>query len=106
MTGECTIMILSEYLYNDLVNRRADDILLKPMNEIFGEDLPEGVTEDGYGVYLYKTGVYKHLKAFKWIPDDAVICIMRPMAFRKGYNEEKYDKAVNFFRSIIEFQFE
>ena len=106
MTGECTIMILSEYLYNDLVNRRTEDILLKPMSEIFGEDLPEGVTEDGYGIWLYKTDVYKHLKAFQWIPDDAVICIMQPMAFRKGNSEEKYAKAVDFFKNIVEFQFE
>ena len=103
MTGECTVMIVSEYVYSDLVNRRTEDVLLKPMSEIFGEELPEGTTSDGYGVELYKTEVYKSLAGFSWIPDDAVICILRPMAFSKGGNAESYEKDVEYFKSIVNF---
>ena len=102
MTGECTVMILSEYLYYDLVGRRAEDVLLKPMSEIYGDDLPEGTMSDGYGIRLSKTGAYE-LDALAWIPDDAVICIMRPFAFNKGTNEAKYEKSVEYFKSIVEF---
>ncbi len=103
MTGECTVMILSEYVYSDLVSRRAEDILLKPMSEIYGDDLPAGTTKDGYGVSLSKTGAYEYLDGVRWIPDDAVICIMRPFVFGKGADEEKYQKAIDYFKSIVEF---
>lgn len=102
MTGECSVMILSEYLYYDLVGRRAEDVLLKPMSEIYGDNLPEGTMSDGYGVRLSKTGA-NELDAFSWIPDDAVICIMRPFAFNKGASEERHKKAVEYFKSIVEF---
>ena len=103
MTGECTVMIVSEFVYNDLVGRREDDVLLKPMKEIFGDELPKGAMKDGYGIRLSETGAYKNLDALGWIPEDSVICIMRPFAFKKGANEEKYQKAVDYFVSIVEF---
>ncbi len=103
MTGECTVMILSEYLYEELVDRRTEDILLKPMSEIFGEDLPAGVTEDGYGIKLTETGAYKNLDSFKFLPKDSVICIMRPFALRGDAGQEKHEYAVEYFKDIIEF---
>ena len=102
MTGQCTVMIISEYVYNDLVGRREDDILLKPMSEIFGEDLPEGVTSDGYGVKLSKCGVYS-LDAFRALPKDSIICIMHPFAMSANADSEKYEKALEYFKNIVEF---
>ncbi|MBE6646164.1 MAG: hypothetical protein E7611_00820 [Ruminococcaceae bacterium] len=103
MTGECTIMIVSEYVYNDIISRRTDDAVLTHMSDIFGDKLPEGTTPDGYGVMLYKTNAYKDLDGFKWIPDDAIICIMRPFAFKQQKGEEKYANAVEYFKNIVEF---
>ncbi len=103
MTGECTIMILSEYLYKDLITR-SETVLLKPIKDIFGDSIPaDMIAEGGYGILLYKTGAYKNLDALKLIPDDAVICMMQPMAFNKGFSEEKYEKALNYFKSIVNF---
>ena len=103
MTGECTVMIVSRYMYEDLVSRRTDDILLKPMSEIYGDKLPEGTMPDGYGITLSKTGAYKNLSAFDWIPGDSVVCIMRPFTFGKGADEEQYAKSVEYFKNIVEF---
>lgn len=103
MTGECTVMIVSEYVYNDLISRRPEDILLKPISEIYGNELPAGTTKDGYGIRLSSTEAYKSLDGLDWIPDDAVICIMRPFVFSKGADEEQYARAVDYFKSIVEF---
>ena len=102
MTGECTVMILSEYVYNDLVSRRSDEILLKPVSEIFGDDLPAGVTADGYGIKLSKCGVWK-LDAFRTLPADSIICMMRPFVFGEGSDSDRYDKALEYFKNIVEF---
>ncbi len=103
MTGQCSVMIISEYLYKDLTSRRGDDILLKPMSEIFGDELPAGVTSDGYGIKLKATGAYKNLDAFRFLPDDSVICIMRPFVMSGNKGAEKHEAAVEYFRGIVEF---
>ncbi len=102
-TGDCTVMILSEYLYGELVSKREEDILLVPMSELFGENVPKGTTSDGYGVRLCDTGAYKHFESFKTIPNDAVICIMRPFVFGVGANKDKYQFATDYFKNIVTF---
>lgn len=103
MTGQCSVMIISEYLYGELVSRKGDEILLKPISEIYGDDLPEGTTADGYGIKLKATGAYKHLDAFRTLPDDSVICIMRPFVMSGGRGEEKHEAAIEYFKTIVEF---
>ncbi len=105
MTGQCTVMIVSEYVYNDLVGRREDDILLKPMSEIFGDDLPVGTTADGYGVKLSECGAYS-LDAFRTLPRDSIICVMRPFVMSAGSDNGKYEKALEYFKNIVEFGIE
>ncbi len=102
-TGDCTVMILSEYLYGELVSKREEDILLVPMSELFGEELPVGTVSNGYGVRLRDTEAYKYFDSFKTIPDDAVICIMRPFVVGVGADKEKYDFATDYFKSIVTF---
>ncbi len=103
MTGQCSVMILSEYLYNELVSRRTEDILLTPMNEVFGEKLPKGVTADGYGIKLTETGAYKYLDGLRFLPRDSVICLMRPFVLGGGNAEERYERGVEYFKAIVEF---
>lgn len=103
MSGECTVMFISEYLYSELVDRRADDVLLKPMSEIFDGELPSGVMPDGYGIKLSETRAYSYFEAFQALPSDTVVCIMRPFAFGASSNTERYDFAVQYFKNIINF---
>ena len=102
-TGECSIVILSEYMYNDIVARRTDVSLLISMQEIYGDDAPEGVMSDGYGIRLKETGAYEYFSSFTTIPDDAVICVMRPFVFGNGNVQEKNQFAINYFVSIVSF---
>lgn len=102
-TGECSIVILSEYMYNDVVARRSDVSLLISMSEIYGDDLPIGVMADGYGIRLKQTEAYEYFSSFATIPDDAVICIMRPFVFGNGGSEQKNQFAIDYFKSIVSF---
>ncbi len=103
MTGQASLLILSEYLHGELVSRREEDILLVPMSEIFGDELPSGVTADGYGVKLSEIGAYKNLDGMRFLPDDSVICIMRPFVIRGNDGTEKYENSVKYFKDIVKF---
>ena len=98
-SGQCTVMFVSRYEYDELVNKRPNDVLLLPMSELFGEKLPEGVTENGYGVMLKDTGVYE-LDGFKWLPEDTVICILRKFP---SVSEKRYEADKQLFKNIVEF---
>lgn len=99
--GECSVIIVSEYLYNDLVSRRVDDGLLIPLSEIYGDNVPEGAMDDGYGVRLNKTGAYAHFDVFKNLPDDTVICLMRPFFFGKGMDQSRNQFNEEYFKNIV-----
>lgn len=101
-TGECSVMILSEYMYNDLVSRRTDVSLLIPMSEIYGDSVPAGVMSDGYGIRLKQTGAYDYFASLHTIPDDAVICIMRPHVFSNN-SAQRNQFAIDYFLSIVSF---
>lgn len=98
-SGQCTVMFVSKYEYDELVSRRPDDVLLLPMSELFGEKLPGGVTENGYGVMLKDTKAYE-LEGFKWLPEDTVICILRKFP---TVSEERYAADKQLFKNIVEF---
>ena len=100
-TGQGSIMIVSEFLYNDLVKRNKE--LVTPISEIYGDKLPEGVTSDGYGIWLKDTGAYKNLDALKALPEDSIICIIRPMLLNGERGNEKHQAAVEYFKTIVEF---
>ena len=102
-TGECSVVILSEYMYRDIVARRTDVSLLIPMNDIYGEDIPAGVMDDGYGIRLKETAAYSYFASLGTIPDDAVICVMRPFVFGNKGSEQKNQFAIEYFKSIVEF---
>ena len=74
----------------------------KPMSEIFGDELPSGTTADGYGIKLSECGAYS-LDAFRSLPRDSIICIMRPFVMSGNSNSEKYEKTIEYFKSIVEF---
>ncbi len=103
MTGQCSVMIVSEYLYNELISRRPEDILLKPMSEIFGSELPKGTTTDGYGIKLTETGAYKYLDGLRSLPKDSVLCIMRPFVMNGAADSEKNLGTVEYFKNIVKF---
>ena len=99
--GECSVMILSEYMYEDILARRTDVSLLISMKEIYGDQLPADAME--YGIRLRDTGAYDYFASLSTIPDDAVICIMRPFVLGNKDAEQRNQFAIDYFKSIVSF---
>ena len=98
-TGECTVMLVSQYLYEQLA---AND-RIRPMSDIFTEGLPDGVTSDGRGIYLSSTYAYEFFDELGALPEDTVICILRPYIFGASSKEDRYAYAVEHLKNIVEF---
>ena len=95
-TGECTVMLLSNYLYSKL---RAEDRLL-PLSDIFGDQLPAGALDDGYGISFGDTYFYEFFDSVKILPPDTVVCIMRPYIWGASSDSDRYAAAEDFLRDI------
>ena len=98
-TGESSILIVSEYLYSELVAQER----VRPLSEVFGDNLPQGTMSDGYGVRLTDTGVYEFFDAFKTLPDDTVICLLRSYVWGASSKESHYAYAEEYFKNIVTF---
>ncbi len=102
MMGECYVFLLSEYLYNQLLSGNR----LRSIADLYGGDpLPEGITEDGYGIYIKDTDFYQYTPAIQAMPDDMILCILRKAEFKNSKSDlEKYARYESFFRSIADYQ--
>ena len=98
-TGEATILFVSEYLYSNLVVQER----VRPLSDIFGENLPAGALADGYGVRLGDLGVYDYVEALKVLPEDTVVCLLRPYIWGASSKEEKYSYCKELFKKIVSF---
>ena len=99
-TGECSILLISEYLYDTLRNQDR----LKSLSEIMGDGVTvTGAMEDGYGVRLGDTGLYAFFEELQVLPPDTVVCLMRPYIWGATSNQEKYAEAETYFKNLITF---
>ena len=98
-TGEATVMLVSEYLYENLV---AND-RVRPLSDIFGDKTPAGATADGCGVRLGDIALYSYVDAIGVVPEDTIVCILRPYIWGASSDPEKYAHAEELFKKIVTF---
>lgn len=98
-TGNCSVMIVSEDLYSRL--KEADRVL--PLQNSFGEAMPSGAMEDGFGVRLGDTYIYEYSPELRVLPEDSVICLLRAYVIGSSSNEEFYAASKQFFKNIVTF---
>ena len=101
LTGEATILFVSEYLYSNLI---ANDRVL-PLSEVFGDDLPAvaALMGDGYGVRLGDLAIYDYVDALNVIPEDTMVCILRPYIWGASSKADKYEYSKSLFENILLF---
>ena len=97
--GEASILFLSEYLYESL----RDNDMLRPMSELFGENIPNGTLADGYGVRLCDLDIYDFCPELQMLPEDTVVCLKRAHIWGASSNEKTYAALENFYKSIVTF---
>lgn len=97
--GEASILFLSEYLYESLRNND----MLRPMSELFGENIPNGTLADGYGVRLGDLAIYDFCPELQMLPEDTVVCLKRAHIWGASSNEKTYAALEEFYKSIVTF---
>lgn len=101
-SGDCSVYLVSEFLYDNL---KGDGNRLRPLSELFGDELPAGALSDGYGIRLGDTDLYKFFDSLKCLPEDTVICLMRPFAlWGESSNDDSYSASVEHFKNIANFK--
>lgn len=97
-SGECSIYFVSGELYKNFVTHER----LQSMRDLFGDELPEGMLGDGYGVRLGDLPIYE-LDAFKVMPADTYICLLKPYIYGESSKADTYAEMIECYKAIINF---
>ena len=62
---------------------------------------PEG--SDGYGVRLGDLEIYDSYAVMKVLPEDTVVCLLRPLVVGNSSDEEYYEREIDMFRALVEY---
>ena len=95
MTGQCAVLFLEPWLYDEL--RKNDR--LRPMRELFTE-LPPSVDDTGYGIRFGETEIYRYYNVMREIPEDTIMCFLKPYVFGETSNESTYAQMQKLFCTI------
>lgn len=99
MNGECNLLFVSPYIYET----KRDNGHLLAVSEVYGEDeLPNGVTADGYGIRLSETDFYQYSPAAQVLPADTILCLQAPIISVKDWNKSDDSDAREMFRAIAD----
>ncbi len=101
MTGECSVFLLSPHLYAYL---SSADRLLSVATLYEGRELPQGMTEDGNGIYINRTDFYTYNPEVQVMPENMILCILKPMVWGGSSDEEAYARDKAFFAAIADFE--
>ncbi len=96
-TGESSVLLLDAWLFESLV---AHD-RVAPLEEMLGYT-PDGAVNE-YGVRLGDTDMYENYGVIKnLLPEDTVVCILRPYVAGKSSKEKLYEREKQMFVSLVE----
>lgn len=97
-TGDANIFFLDPWLYQSL-----DKAYLCPLSEVT-EGIPEGALDDGYGVRLGDTALWRENAAVRLLPEDTVICMMvnlyNPIG-KQTKNEKEFQHEKEMFCALV-----
>lgn len=94
LTGESSVYLLEGWLYESL---KSGDRLLTL--DTLGEEYA-ALSEDGYGILIGDLTLYENYGVFKILPEDTVLCIMKPYVMGKSSNEKDYAFEKEMFMAI------
>ena len=96
LQGESSVLLLDPWLYESLKNN-GNGVLMK-LDEAF-DNLPEN-TLGGYGITLGETSLYNEYAGMRVLPEDTVVCLLRPLMMGKSRKEENYKIEKEMFAAI------
>ncbi len=96
MAGSAAVYFLEPWIYEELKNNRNGEYL-RSLSDVCGT-LPEGALEDGYGVRLGDTELYKKYKVLGALPEDTVICMLTKLV---NHKDKPYAESEEMFRALV-----
>ena len=108
--GESAILFLDPYLFGELAKNKG---YLADLGENFGystTDAAAVVYTDGdgnsavLGIKLAETSLWKDNAAIRTLPEDTVVCMLKPFAFGKNSSPDEYAKEVAYFKALMSIQ--
>lgn len=97
MTGESSVLFVSPWLYEQLV---AGERLVS-LEDALGT-IPSNACGE-YGITLGATELYEQYAVMKRLPEDTVICLMKPYVAGKSSKEEYYVREQKMFEALVTF---
>lgn len=101
MTGECSVYLLSPYLFDLLKTGNR----LRPVSALYPDgELPVGVTDNGYGIRFAETDLYRYHPAAQVLPDDMILCILAPTVWGGSSDEDRYARSEALFCAMADYR--
>ena len=102
MTGQSSVYLLDPWIYNELKGLNdGGKAYLCELSFVFGDELPQGALEDGYGIRLGDTALYKEYSIVRRLPADTVICLMSPFGgLGQKVDDESYQYQIETFKAL------
>ncbi len=95
LTGESSVCLLDPWLYEKL--READR--LQPLSAVLADATEGG--EEQYGVRLGDTELYRQYAVLGVLPEDTVICLLKPYVVGKSSKAELYRYEIEMFAALV-----
>ena len=95
MTGEYSILLIDETLYQKLANMEGR---LRKLSEVLAT-VPESAFSE-YGIRFSETALAKNSKHLGQLPEDTVLCLLSPYVFGASSNEKTYSQTTEMFVSM------
>ncbi len=99
MTGETSVCIVSPDVYTRLIEKER----LFSLSEIYEGEMPNGTRADGYGIDIKDTDLYRYNSAMSVLPEDSILCLLRPTVRGYSSDKENYAKEQRFFHALADF---
>ena len=96
MAGTAAIYFLEPWIYEELKSNR-DGAYLRPLSEVL-EETPEGALDDGYGIRLGDTELYRKYKVLQVLPEDTVVCLLTRLV---NHDKRMYTDSEEMFRALV-----
>ncbi len=94
-TGESSVLLISPSLYESLLANER----IATLSAALGEK-PANAADD-YSVKLVDTEIYQKYAVMQKLPEDTVICILRPYAVGKSSKDKYYEQEKKMLASVI-----
>ncbi|HOA85077.1 MAG TPA: hypothetical protein PKN17_03525, partial [Bacillota bacterium] len=98
LAGESSVYLVDPWLYDNLREQGR----VRKLTDVLGT-LPDAAIDE-YGVRLGDTDIYSYYKVLQLLPEDTVICLLKPGLIGSSSREENYQRSVEMFSAIVNFK--